>query len=288
MDKMDLFAAVSEIDDDVLERSENEVQRIKSPIWIKWGSLAACVCIVVAGIVALPKGTFNGPHIPSPPPAQTTNSPSPQTTNPMPTDSPTSPPIQTNPGDPSVSIRNFNEFDKAVGGGETFFYQKYKEETYNIAFLRTHRNDTVFLLSEGELDRWVNDVFLKKSDNEMNETPTLYQAVHELNISKESLTILNESRKGFNGMVLDDALIDALYYEEEDMKKTLMNPLALYFEGEIYTWGELKRMIAAGTLPDGIAGSFLQEYVDNTIAYCIENKIIPENVISRYFDVNPS
>ncbi len=50
MNKADLYRAFQKIDDDILERSEMSVKK-KNSTWVKWGAMAACLCLVAGGIV---------------------------------------------------------------------------------------------------------------------------------------------------------------------------------------------------------------------------------------------
>lgn len=52
MNRKDLYSGFNEVDDDILERSETASRSKKKPVWLKWGALAACLCLVVA--VAIP------------------------------------------------------------------------------------------------------------------------------------------------------------------------------------------------------------------------------------------
>ena len=52
MNRKDLYNAISEVDDDILERSEIAYRSKKKPVWLKWGAIAACLCLVMA--VAIP------------------------------------------------------------------------------------------------------------------------------------------------------------------------------------------------------------------------------------------
>ena len=47
MNRKDLYHGFNEVDDDILERSETASQRKKKPVWLKWGAIAACLCLVV-------------------------------------------------------------------------------------------------------------------------------------------------------------------------------------------------------------------------------------------------
>jgi len=50
MNREDLYQSFNKIDDDILERSETSVKK-KSSTWVKWGTMVACLCLVVGGIV---------------------------------------------------------------------------------------------------------------------------------------------------------------------------------------------------------------------------------------------
>lgn len=48
MNREDLFKSISGVDEEILERSETDAKK-KKTVWVKWGALAACLCLVVAG-----------------------------------------------------------------------------------------------------------------------------------------------------------------------------------------------------------------------------------------------
>jgi len=50
VNREDLYQSINKIDDDILERSETSVKK-KSTAWRKWGAMAACLCLVIGGIV---------------------------------------------------------------------------------------------------------------------------------------------------------------------------------------------------------------------------------------------
>lgn len=54
MNRNDLYNSFNEIDDDILERSETASRNKMKPVWIKWGAIAACLCLVVAGALTIP------------------------------------------------------------------------------------------------------------------------------------------------------------------------------------------------------------------------------------------
>lgn len=54
MNRKDLYHSFNEVDDEILERSESAPQRKTKPAWPKWAAVAACLCLVIIGAVALP------------------------------------------------------------------------------------------------------------------------------------------------------------------------------------------------------------------------------------------
>ena len=52
MNRKDLYNGFNEVDDDILERSETVSKSKKKPVWLKWGAIAACLCLVVS--IAIP------------------------------------------------------------------------------------------------------------------------------------------------------------------------------------------------------------------------------------------
>lgn len=64
MNNRDLYRALGEIDDDILERSEGVMNKQKNG-WLEWGAVAACLCLVILGAVmwersALPQANTDG------------------------------------------------------------------------------------------------------------------------------------------------------------------------------------------------------------------------------------
>lgn len=120
----------------------------------------------------------------------------------------------------------------AVGGSDYTFARKYVDEVYNIHIAS-------LIVGREACDAWTNDVFLKKSPEEQEGIPTLYQIIVELGISKEDLIKQNDEYSGTD-QYLSDYIIDSLYADDiETMKQLLMSPMALYYNKEIYTFDEL-------------------------------------------------
>lgn len=53
MNREDLYEGFKDIDDDILERSEQMAKGKKKSPWVRWGAMAACICLVVAGAVGV-------------------------------------------------------------------------------------------------------------------------------------------------------------------------------------------------------------------------------------------
>ena len=58
MNRKDLYHGFNEVDDDILERSETASRSKKKPVWLKWGAIAACLCLVVS--IAIPVLHYKG------------------------------------------------------------------------------------------------------------------------------------------------------------------------------------------------------------------------------------
>ena len=54
MNRKDLYNGFNEVDDDILERSETVFKNKKKPVWLKWGAMAACLCLVIVGAFMAP------------------------------------------------------------------------------------------------------------------------------------------------------------------------------------------------------------------------------------------
>jgi hypothetical protein len=52
VNRKDLYKSFNEVDDDILERSETASGCNKKTLWLKWGAIAACLCLVVS--IAIP------------------------------------------------------------------------------------------------------------------------------------------------------------------------------------------------------------------------------------------
>ena len=150
----------------------------------------------------------------------------------------------------------------AIGGSDYTFLRKYIDEVYNIRLAAE-------VVGKEARDEWVDNVFLKKSAEEQEAIPPIYQMIVDLQISKEDLIKKNNEN---DGIYLSAETIDALYLEDiEEVKKALMSPLALYQDGEIYTFDELSKKTRMAV---NIPTETLDEYFDYIETVCEQNGII--------------
>ena len=46
--------AMSELDSKYIEEALNYKKRVQKPVWVKWGAMAACLCLIVVAIITVP------------------------------------------------------------------------------------------------------------------------------------------------------------------------------------------------------------------------------------------
>lgn len=54
-----LLGAIGKIDDNLIHGAVNDAPKKKKPIWIKWGAMAACLCLIVAGVTVISQHDFS-------------------------------------------------------------------------------------------------------------------------------------------------------------------------------------------------------------------------------------
>lgn len=175
----------------------------------------------------------------------------------------------------------------ATEGDDSTFNRKYVDVSYDIAYLGKVYDGEPEILPEGALKDWTENVFLKKSPEEQDALPVMYQAVHELGVTKDQLTALNNSRRELGEyMILDDDYINSLYIEDEaEMKRALANPTALYYDGDIYTWNELN-VVPAPDVVSRIPQDVMDAYIAGVISYLEKSEIMSQEEIERYLADN--
>ena len=152
-----------------------------------------------------------------------------------------------------------------IGGSDTTFMRRYVEKVENIYIIDQ--------IVEPEVrDDWVENVYLAQSPKEQDDLPAVYQAINDLNISKEDFIAENEKLSDYTGMYFSEEVIDALYLEDiSEMKRRLVNPYALYYDGEIYTFDELLQEPQSGeNIPDDV----LNEYLDYIESVCEQENLL--------------
>ena len=69
MSKDRVVDSLGRIDDDMIQSVEALRQKKKRPAWMKWGAMAACLCLIVAGAFAISRTTDSSPgYVPAPNP----------------------------------------------------------------------------------------------------------------------------------------------------------------------------------------------------------------------------
>ena len=255
MTDKNLFKAFGEISPEyILEASPDNIRRTKK-MSMKWIPLAACLCIIaIVGILALPKvGQPIGTSIEAP------IGPNADVEKPWTPPEDITPPVSSGgditPPDtpPDVTVPD----PPPKGGSDTSFTREYIDEVYNLVVC-----DEAVGREVG--DKWVNEVFLKLSPEEMDAVPNVYMMIVDLNISREAL---EEANRRLGGDELQQSTIEALYCGDvEEMKKALKNPLALYYDGNIYTFDKV-RAKKYTEIPIDV----LSEYFDSIESWCDKN-----------------
>ncbi len=249
----DLLLAIGNVSPEYIEEASPDKEIKAKRLSVKWVSLAACICLVaIIGILAYPKAKPPIEVPPEPPVIETPTDP-PIVENPIipEAEKPYTPPENT-PVSSGADIT-----PPAIGGSDPTFSRKYIDEVYNLYIC-----DEIVGREVG--DKWVNEVFLKLSPAEQEALPNVYMMIVDLGISKEAL---EKKNRELGGDELQQSTIDALYLEDvSEIKKALKNPLALYYDGEIYTFDELR----ANKYPH-IPTDLLAEYFDGIERYCDEN-----------------
>lgn len=57
MNREELFEVIEDIDENHIKAAREPRKKARGPAWIKWGTAAACVCLIVAGVLLIPNGT---------------------------------------------------------------------------------------------------------------------------------------------------------------------------------------------------------------------------------------
>lgn len=121
-----------------------------------------------------------------------------------------------------------------------------------------------------EVYDWSDEVYNKMPRELRHSFPPLYWAIKEFDVTKEELISVKDPK-------LTLEIIDALYLEEEEMKKALASDLALVYDGDVYCyydimglWGDEASKNTKSSLKKEIPESVKKEYAEKMKAYFIE------------------
>lgn len=248
----ELFTVIGYVDPHYLVESENRRRRITPHI-----AATAAACLLLGAGLAAP--FLHRPAEP-PHPEMTATAP------------PTTPSAAITTSAP-VTEHDWGALERAVGGSD-MRSMLFLEDAGNLAYLRRLTADEPPLLAEGELDTWVEEVYLALPPDEMDRLPTLYRAIHALGVSRDAFVAVNNLRRASGkSMVLDDAFIDALFADtEEEAVRALLHPFALYADGRVYSWNEMRALRQSGALT--LSPEEETAYLSRIEAYCREIGLI--------------
>ena len=121
-----------------------------------------------------------------------------------------------------------------------------------------------------EVYDWGDKVYNAMPREVRHSLPPLYWAIKEFDVTKEELISVKDPK-------LTLEIIDALYLEEEEMKKALASDLALVYDGDVYCyydimglWGDEASKNTKESLKKAIPESVKKEYAEKMKAYFIE------------------
>ena len=170
----------------------------------------------------------------------------------------------------STELETETETEAAVGETDMEIINRIKSidvSAYDkYSFVRKYdvKAENLYIISEIVGDKaesdWVDNVYLKKSDEERNALPAVYQAIVELGISEEDFRKKNEEYIDYPDMLISEEMLSALYSEDiNEMKRLLADPWALYYDGEVYAFDE---MYADPNIVADVPADVMNEYLD--------------------------
>ncbi len=257
MKAIDLSRSLSYLSDDIIAEAialKTAKTARRKPLLARYAAIAASCAAVIFAAVLIGMG-FNRNMPVRPPYSGDVTVPQGITSS----DSrPTAPTVTDEPPVTTVSQAS-TESDTAaneaqpIGGGDYAFVRRYVEEAENIYIAAQ-------IIGQEARNDWVDNVYLTMSPEEQSELPELYRIIHDLNIPKEDFIEENKKYVDHPGMYYSEEVIEALYLDDiDEMKKRLVNPTALYYDGEIYTFDGLRRN---PKLADNIPDDVLEEYLN--------------------------
>lgn len=61
-----IFESIADIDEKYVAEARTKAAQKKQPMWVKWGAMAACLCLVIASVIMIPRlggsGTSHGDY----------------------------------------------------------------------------------------------------------------------------------------------------------------------------------------------------------------------------------
>ena len=255
MKKEDLFDALCDIDSNYVKDAHRKNKRKNNVWWTKWGTIAACFVVLV-----LCSSVVKHYHVPPIVPPVESSDTEPSATEPSSTEYSNESEMSSEPS--FIASETEQQTEKPpVGGSDYTFLRKYIDEVYNIQLASE-------VVGREVCQEWVDNVYLKRTVEEQEGIPPIYQIIVDLEISKEDLIQKNNEN---GGIYLSAETIDALYQEDiEEVKKSLMSPFALYYEGEIYTYDEFAESHVEADIP----AETLDDYFDFIEKVCEQEGII--------------
>lgn len=162
-------------------------------------------------------------------------------------------------------------------GGYDDLARKYIDFVYNIYY-------GTLVVGQEKTDQWVDNVFLKQSPEAQESIPPLYQMIQYFSVKKEELISVNNQFKEPDSLMrMPEYVINALFDgNDSTMKQSLVSPLALYHEGEIYTWNDITLAITNESNTDinkkihNIPKDIIESYINRM------SSIFEENGFTKY------
>ena len=121
-----------------------------------------------------------------------------------------------------------------------------------------------------EVYDWGDKVYNAMPREERHSLPPLYWAIKAFDVTKEELISVKDPK-------LTLEIIDALYLEEEEMKKALASDLSLVYDGDVYCyydimglWGDETAEASMNSINNALPDSVKREYASKMKDYFIE------------------
>ncbi len=282
MKAIDFSRSLSYLSDDIIAEaiaSKSAKTARRKPQLARCAAIAATCAAVI--LVAVLIGTRAGRNMPVLPPDSgdvtvpqdiTSSVSQPTTPPPAVTSEPPVTTVDDTSQSTTVTEPEISDDTPSIGGGDYTFVRRYVEEAENIYIAAQ-------IVGQEARNDWVDNVYLTMTPEEQSELPELYRIIHDLNIPKEDFIEENEKYAEYPGTYYSEEVIEALYLDDiDEMKKRLVNPTALYYDGEIYTFdGLCKTPELADNIPDDILEEYL-DFIYDTAVQIGEIKYMQEDI----------